>query len=328
MKSSAHRGKSLCFEILEPRTTLSASSPLSTAASGLTTNVAPSPAQVQPGEIASVAAGVNATQVVGLVKDLAQNVRTLLRTVGDAANDPGIVSSLKSDLASLTGGIGQIINKLGNASTEASLAIQARVTSATNPEAAAILQSVVTNSANDLQSINMAVGNLGASISGSLSNQISSSLSQLGNVISSVSVAVSGAIGAANLATTVGGSLSGLGSLVTDVRGQTFSLNNIVSAAVSDVPTVSDLPSSIIGSAIQNMNSDLQEPEMLPLEPLLIQPLTVSTASTVGGGSTSVSTDLLSTLLDDLNTTVQAIQSTIFNQAVDIALMSLFTGSK
>ena len=57
-KSSAHRGKSLCFEILEPRTMLSASSPpLSTAASGLTTNVAPSPAQVQPGEIPSVAAG-------------------------------------------------------------------------------------------------------------------------------------------------------------------------------------------------------------------------------------------------------------------------------
>ncbi len=194
MSRSSQRGKVLRYRALQQRRRLSAQVSAAVSNSGGST-AGPGPTQIPAAATSGAPAGVDAMPVDGLLKDIAHNVQTLLRTVGSSAGDPGLVSSLKTDLASLTDCIERIVTNLGTAAAGASLTMQTSVASTTDPQAAAVLQAVLSKMADDLQSINTVVGGLGSSIGRSLGNQIAGSLSQIGTVLSRVNVAVSGTIG-------------------------------------------------------------------------------------------------------------------------------------
>ena len=115
--------------------------------------------------------------------------------LGSAASDPAILASLRSDLATFPTAVGRILGNLGIGGGGITLSLQTNVASTTNPRAAALLQSLLTNVATDLQEINTTVASLGTSLSTALSSELSSSLTQLGNLISDASIAVNNGIG-------------------------------------------------------------------------------------------------------------------------------------
>ena len=147
--------------------------------------------ELQPAS--NVASSVVAPQVGSLLTGALQNVQTLGQIAGSVANDPQIASSLTLDLASLTSAINDVLNNVGNSAAAATLPVLINVTSSANPAAAALLNSLLTNVTDELQSIGTVAAGIGTSVSNTLASPLGASLSQIDNVVAGLDLLISGA---------------------------------------------------------------------------------------------------------------------------------------
>lgn len=305
MERSLQFGTRLGLEPLERRAMLSATTltGLSSAAS-LFGNFGP--IQLQPTN--NVSASVTAPQISSLLNNTLQNVQSMGQLAGAVVSDPAITSGLRADLASLSTAIHQIADNVGNSSLAANLMVQIGVTSTSNPQTAALLNSLLTNVAGDLQAIGSAAEDVGTSVSDTLSNPLSTGLAQVGNVVAGLNFLISGASGGmgvdlaelqsslagnASLAASELNSLTGaLGpatsTVTTGFENSTASLGSFVTSTIQNVngelqnvnATISSVPLAQPGALVTAGTSALQDVGGVAMNPLASQPVALITAGT------------------------------------------------
>lgn len=203
--------------------------------------------QLQP--TSQVSTSVMIPQTGDLLSSALQDLQAIGQLAEAVASDPEITGSMTTDVASLIGAVNQVVNNVGNGSLDAGAAIQIGVTSTANPQAAAVLNSLLTDVANDLQSLNVTADNVGTAVSGTLSDPIRAGLSQINNVLVGLDLLTGGASGG------VGGGLlqlensfaenelvaaSEINGLLQTAFGQAPSL--VIDGLAINDPTINGLP--------------------------------------------------------------------------------------